>query len=144
MSGTWTNPDHLRPCSITLTSISFICFSYLFPLSVSLCNITHSQVKATFLVNKSKTNLHFLFTRSLDQTIYSSTPPSGFSCSSWSPCTSCSTSSGSTSTPLSSDSSSSSQGAVKKRHSSRKVLRCQNRFLRRTPTQAEISAKGCR
>ena len=122
MSGTRTNPDHSHPCSITLASVSFICFSYLFPLSVSLCNITHSQVKAIFLINKSKTNLHFLFTRSLDRTIYSGTPLSGFSCSSWSPCTSCSTSSGLTSAPLSSDSSSS-QGAVKKRHSSRKVLR---------------------
>jgi len=60
MSGTQTNPDHSHPCSITLASISFICFPHLFPLSIFLCNITHSQVKATFLINKkSKTNLHF-------------------------------------------------------------------------------------
>jgi len=44
--------DHSRPCSITLTSVSFIYFPHLFSLSVFLCNITHSQIKATFLINK--------------------------------------------------------------------------------------------
>jgi len=40
MSGTRTNPDHSRPCSITLTSVSLICFPYLFHSVISLTLIS--------------------------------------------------------------------------------------------------------
>ena len=38
-------------------------FCYLFPLSVSLCNITHSQIKSTFLYEQKVKLITFLFTR---------------------------------------------------------------------------------
>ena len=64
-------PDHLRPCSITLASISFICFSYLVPLSVSLCNTTHSQIKATSVINKKVKLIYISIYKAPDWTIYS-------------------------------------------------------------------------
>jgi len=48
-------PDHSRPCSITLASVSFTCFSYLFPLSVSFyLVISLTKLRSLFFINKSK------------------------------------------------------------------------------------------
>ena len=65
MSGTWTNPDHSRPCSITLASISFICFSYLSLLSVSLYLVVSlTKPRSLFFINKEVKLIYILFTKS--------------------------------------------------------------------------------